>query len=114
MAARREDTLAQAVFRKWIATHIDSWFAFSQQQGLGIDMEEILLVTGCHRTTSSGNIIFYERQATARVSFGVQVPGIIDTAINWQVLSQHTQGAVVSHGPSGEVCGARIAISNGH
>ena len=114
MAARREDTLAQAVFRKWIATHIDSWFAFSQQQGLGIEMEEILLVTGCHRTISSGNIVFYERQATARVSSGVQVPGVIGNAINWQVSNQHIQGAVVSHGPSGEVCGAKITIANGH
>ncbi|KAF8268449.1 hypothetical protein EI94DRAFT_1148695 [Lactarius quietus] len=90
------------MFRKWISTHIDSWFAFSQRHGLGIEMEEILLVTGYHRTISSSNIVFYERQATARVAFDVQAPGYFGTAINWQVSSQHVQGAVVSHGPSGE------------
>jgi len=114
VTAQREDTLAQAHFRQWITRHIDSWFAFSQRHGLGIEMGDILFVTGCHRTRSSGNIVFYESQVNARVSFAVQVPGIVGTTVNWQVSSQHIQGAVVSHGPSGEVCGTQIAIANGY
>ena len=76
-------------------------------------MEDIVLVTGCHRTRSWSNIAFYEGQANARVSFGVQVPGIYGTTVNWRVSSQHIQGAELSRGPSGEVCGAQIAISKG-
>ncbi|KAF8264577.1 hypothetical protein EI94DRAFT_1831716 [Lactarius quietus] len=102
VAAQREDTLALAQFRKWITRHIDSWYAFSQRQGLGIEMEEILLVTGCHRARSSGNVVFYESQVDARVSFGVHVPGMIGNTIIWRVSSQHIQGAVVNQGPSGE------------
>ncbi|KAI9441134.1 hypothetical protein BJY52DRAFT_504602 [Lactarius psammicola] len=102
VAARREDTFAQAHFRRWITKHINSWFAFTQRHELGIEMEDIVLVTGCHRTRSWSNIAFYEGQADARVSFGVEVPGIYGTTVNWRVSSQHVQGAVLSRGPTGE------------
>jgi len=103
VAARREDTLAQDLFRKWIIKHIDTWFAFSQQHGLGIEMEDIVLVTGCHRTRSWSNIAFYETREDAQVSFEVQLPGILGTTVRWRVSSQHIQGAQLSPGPSGEV-----------
>ncbi|KAH9038289.1 hypothetical protein EDB84DRAFT_1479566 [Lactarius hengduanensis] len=102
VAAQREDTLAQDHFRTWITEHIDSWFAFSQRHRLGIETEDIVLVTGCHRTRSWSNIAFNESRADAHASFGVQVPGVLGTSVNWQVLHQHTRGAVLSHGPSGD------------
>ena len=115
VAARREDTFAQAHFRTWIITHIDSWFNFTQQHGLGIAMEDIVLVTGCHRTRSWSNIAFDEGQAGARVSFGVQVPGIHGTTVYWSVSNENVQGAVLSHGPSGSVRSLmQITTSNGY
>jgi hypothetical protein len=100
VAARREDTSARGHFRKWMTRHIDSWFCFTQRHGLGIEMEDIVLVTGCHRTRSWTNIAFYEGQSDARISFGVNVTDINGTAVNWR--SQHAQGAMLNHGPSGE------------
>jgi hypothetical protein len=114
VTARREDTISRDHFRKWILRHIDSWFAFTQRLGLGIEMEDIVLVTGYHRTRSSSNIVFYESQVNSQVSFGVQVPGIIGTTVNWQASSQYTRGTMVNHGPSGEVCGAQMAVMNGY
>ncbi|KAI9440445.1 hypothetical protein H4582DRAFT_1463515 [Lactarius indigo] len=99
--ARREDTLSQAHFGTWMIRHIDSWFAFSQRHGLGIRTEDIVLVTGSHRTRSWSNIAFYESRVDSRVSLRVQAPGI-GTTVHWQVLSQRIQGAVLSRGPSGE------------
>ena len=66
-------------------------------------MEDIVLVTGCHRTRSRSNIVFYDSQVDSRVSLRVETPGI-GTTVRWQILSQHIQGAMLSHGPSGEVC----------
>jgi hypothetical protein len=74
-------------------------------------MEDVVLVTGRHRTRSWSNIAFYESQTDAQVSFGVQVTGGF---VNWQVLSRNIQGAVMSHGPSGEVYGTQIARANGY
>ena len=73
-------------------------------------MEDIILVTGCHRTRSWTNIAFYEGQADARASFGVKVTDIYGNSVNWQASSQQVQGAVLSHGPSGEVCGVQVTI----
>ena len=101
--ARREDTLAQGDFRRWIVRHIGSWFAFAQKLGLGIEqMEEIVLVTGCHHTRSWTNIAFLGNQADAQVSFGVKVE-CADTSVNFQFSPENARGAVVSQGPEGTV-----------
>lgn len=102
VVARREDTLSQAHFGKWMTRNIDSLFAFSQRHGLGVEMEDIILVTGCHRTRSWSNVSFYESQADSRVSLSVQTPSTHGTTVRWRVLSQGMQGAVLNRGPSGE------------
>jgi hypothetical protein len=114
VGAQDEDVMSQGRFRKWIARHIDSWFAFSQCLDLDIEMEGIILVTGCHRTRSSSNAVFNESQVNAWVSFGVQVvPDVIGTTVNWQVSSPYTggSGTMVIYGPSGEVCDLQMAIT---
>ena len=72
-------------------------------------MEDIVFVTGYHRTRSWSNIAFYESQADSRVSLSVQTPSTHGTTVRWRVLSQGMQGAVLHHGPSGEVCNLLIA-----
>ncbi|KAI0248894.1 hypothetical protein BJV78DRAFT_1232297 [Lactifluus subvellereus] len=57
-------------------------------------MEDIILVTGCHRTRSWTNVAFLESQADAQVSFGVD-------RITWQFSRKQTQGAVLNRGPGG-------------
>ncbi|KAH8984040.1 hypothetical protein EDB92DRAFT_1951101 [Lactarius akahatsu] len=102
VAAQREDTLTQDHFRKWITTHIDSWFAFTQKLGLGTGMGDIILVTGYHRTRSWSNITFNEVQTDAQFSLGVEVAGAFGASVNWRASSLRIQGAVPNHGPSGE------------
>jgi hypothetical protein len=83
--------------------HIDSWFAFARNFGLGIEqMEEIVLVTGCDRTRSWTNVAFLGNQVDAKVSFGVKVEGP-DTSINFQFSPENARGAVLRHGPQGTV-----------
>ncbi|KAH9170393.1 hypothetical protein EDB89DRAFT_1301200 [Lactarius sanguifluus] len=100
VTARREDTLHLGHFRKYILRHINSWFAFACELGMGIKMEDIILVTGCHRTRSWTNTVFNEVQANARVSIGVEV-GAIDASVNWRVSNFRVQGAVHGRGPVG-------------
>jgi hypothetical protein len=104
--ARREDTQAMGDFREWIVKHIDRWFAFARELGMGIErMEEIILVTGCDHARSSTNVAFFGDQYNAQASFGVQVVhgpprGL---CINWRSLPEHVRGAVVHRGPGGTV-----------
>ena len=113
MTARREDTISRGHFRKWITKHIDSWFAFANELGTGIEMEDIVLVTGCHRTRSWTNTAFNEVQTNAQLSLGVEV-GASGASVNWRVSNLRIQGAVLGHGPNGEVCVTHIARANGY
>ena len=99
--ALSQDTLARRAFGKWIVQYIDSWFAFAQGLGHGIDrMDEIILVTGCHCTRSWANVTFLEDQTHAQASFGVKVA---DDSINWRFSLGEAHGAMCSWGPEGKV-----------
>ncbi|KAF8265948.1 hypothetical protein EI94DRAFT_1587168 [Lactarius quietus] len=109
VSARCENTLTLGHFRKWMIKHIDSWLTFTHMHGLGLEMEDIVLVTGCHRTRSWSNIAFNEFRKDAQFSLGVEVAGSFGASINWRASSLRVQGAVLSQGPSGEVCGMQVA-----
>ncbi|KAF8258507.1 hypothetical protein EI94DRAFT_1129103 [Lactarius quietus] len=99
--ARCENTVALGDFRKWMIDHIDHWFAWARELGVGIDrMEDIVLVTGAHLTKSWANIAFLEDQIDALVSFEVQVDADID--INWRVSPDRIKGALLNQGPIGK------------
>ena len=104
--AKGENTVASAEFGKWIIKHIDRWFAWARQQlGVGINrMEDIILVTGTHRTRSSTNVIFPGGRGDAQASFGAKINhrgGIV--TLNWQFSHESNRGAVLNCGPDGEV-----------
>jgi len=102
--ARRQDTLAEGDFSKWIVKNIDVWFAFARRLGLGITrMEDIVLVTGCHLARSWANIAFSEgpSRRDEQVSFGVQVFG--DSDVQWQFPPEEIGGVACNLGPSGQV-----------
>jgi hypothetical protein len=103
VSARCEDTLAEDHFREWMTTHIESWFALTQKYRLGVKMEDIVLVTGCHRTKSWSNIAFNEVQGDTQFSLGVDIPSALSARINWRSSRLTISGALHNHGPSGEV-----------
>ena len=101
--AKGEDTVASADFGKWIIKHINCWFAWARHLGVGIDrMEDIVLVTGTHRTRSCTNVAFLGGQRDAQASFGAKVDRCGENvAINWK--PSQNRGAVLNFGPDGEV-----------
>jgi len=105
VTARREDTVLLDLFRRWIVKHIESWVAFTEDLGFGVDMEDIVLVTGFHRTKSWSNIALAGVETDTRLSLGVEVTGALGANINWRASNVSTHGAVQNEGPSGEVRG---------
>jgi hypothetical protein len=110
VTARREDTVVLGLFRGWIIKNIDSWFAFAQELELDIAMEDIILVTGCHRTRSWTNIAFNEFQAGTQLSLNVDVADALGANITWR-SHVRIQGAVHNQGPSGKVRVTQIVMS---
>ena len=107
----REDTLAVDHFREWITKHIDSWFALTKMYRLGVKMEDIVLVTGCHRTRSWSNLAFREVRENTKFSLKVDVAGTLGASIRWKSSKLNVPGALHNQGPSGEV---RITNCKGH
>ena len=103
--AKAENTVASADFAKWIVSHIDRWFAWARQLGLGVDrMEDIVLVTGAHCTRSCANVAFPGGQDDAQISFGAKVNHSDDgVSIDWQFSPEQNRGVVLNHGPEGKV-----------
>ena len=104
--AKREDTVAITGFGQWMVKHIDWWFTWASQLELGVDrMEDIVLVTGTHRTRSCTNVAFPGGQEDAQVSFGAKVDRRGDvSAIDWQFSQECKRGVVLNRGPDGQVC----------
>jgi len=99
--AQREDTVARGDFGKWMIKHIDLWFAFAVNLGLGVDrMQDIILVTGRHCAKSWVNVAFSEGQRDAEVSFVTQVSGVSGANIERRLVRGD---AVLKLGPTGEV-----------
>lgn len=108
---QREDTVARGEFAEWMVKHIDHWFSFAKGLHPGIErMEDIILVTGRHRTKSWANLAFIESQGPVRsgpmqVSLGVRVSGSPSShvSVDWKFPREPGQGVVLNMGPSGEV-----------
>lgn len=101
--ARRENTLAQGDFGEWMLKHIDRLFAFVRRLGLGIEQEEIILITGCDRTRSWVNVAFLESQVDGHVSFATKAADGPNAGIDFQFSPENVRGAVLNPGPEGTV-----------
>ena len=66
-------------------------------------MEDIILVTGSHRTRSWTNIAFSEVQTGAQLSLKVDVADALGANIQWGISNVRIQGTVHNQGPSGMV-----------
>ena len=84
-------------------------FDSTVKRGLGLKVEEIIIVTGFHRTRSWSNVTFDEARSGVQFSIGFEVPDTVGIGVNWNISRQRIAGAVHNQGPSGEVCDAQIA-----
>jgi hypothetical protein len=110
----RQNTLALGDFGKWMVKHINHWFVFAKNLGLGIEhMEEIVLVTGCDRTRSWTNVVFFGDEGEAEAPFGVDVVDSPEPSVKWYSSPERIRGALLSQGPEGTVYYAPFSWDSG-
>jgi hypothetical protein len=86
--------------------YVDGWFAFAKNLRLGIDrMQDIILVTGCHRAKSWDNVVFSEGSKDAETSSEIQVLGASDVNFTQWLVRGDVE---LKLGPNGEVRGCRF------
>ena len=106
--SQREDTVAGGEFAEWMVEHIDRWFSFAKRLRPEIErMEDIILVTGRHRTKSWANVVFEENWGF-HVRYPTQAmlpfPGSPsnDPTVLWQ-FSGETGQTILNIMPNGKV-----------
>jgi hypothetical protein len=86
--------------------HIDCWLAFAQGLGMGIEqMEDIMLVTGCHRSRFWASVTFLEGKAESKATFKIKVEHstAVGASVKYHFSPRDVRGSMCSWGPE-EVC----------
>jgi len=99
--ADHQETTALGDFGKWIIKNIDDCLKVADDLGCGVNMEDIILVTGRRLARSWISVVFSESRGhgDAQVSFLVRVSG--EAGVHFE--ERNASGGVLKPGPRGEV-----------
>jgi hypothetical protein len=65
----RRDIIRKKAFEDYIRNHVDSWFTWTQNNQLGVErIEELILVSGCTLATSWAVVAFVDNTMEAEIS----------------------------------------------
>ncbi|THG99190.1 hypothetical protein EW026_g3110 [Hermanssonia centrifuga] len=70
-------------FEKYICHYYKSWVRFANDQGHGIDVEDLLLVTGCDMTADYAMLAFTQNDRRREVRFEAGIQNIASTSASW-------------------------------
>ena len=91
---RSADIIRQKVFEDYIRDHVDNWFNWAQNNRLGVErMEDLILVSGCTSATSWASAAFVDSTPEAEVSLTGRLPSNVGGSFAWGNVG----GRVVYH-----------------
>ena len=80
----REDVIRTKVFEDYIRDHVDSWFNWAQNNKLGIErMEDLILVSGCTLVASWAAAAFVDNNLDAEISLTSRTFNNFGTSFVW-------------------------------
>ena len=87
-------------FGEYMLRHIEEWFTFARERGMGIcRREDIVLVTGRDLAKSWANIVF--REGDGDMTFEARVTG--DFRMEWKFTPEGARGVAHAIGPNGNL-----------
>ncbi|KAF8474352.1 hypothetical protein DFH94DRAFT_761689 [Russula ochroleuca] len=90
----REDVIRTKAFEDYIRDHIVSWFTWAQNNKLGVErMEELILVSGCTLVTSWAAAAFVDNSMEAEISLASRTFATGGASFAWNNI----RGPVVYH-----------------
>ncbi|TFY74339.1 hypothetical protein EWM64_g9674 [Hericium alpestre] len=75
--ASGEDVNDEEIFLDYIVANCDSWLAFTESKGFGVDMKDILLVTGRDLTSSWTPVVFTPHITKIKLSMAARSPSLL-------------------------------------
>ena len=90
----REDVIRTKVFEDYIRDHVDRWFYWAQNNKLGVErMEDLILVSGCTMVTSWAAAAFVDSIFEAEISLASRILSNVAASFAWG----NVRGRVVFH-----------------
>jgi hypothetical protein len=72
----RRDIIRKKAFEDYIRNHVDSWFTWAQNNQLGVErIEELIIVSGCTLATSWAVVAFVHNTMEAEISLASRTLG---------------------------------------
>ncbi|KAI0049011.1 hypothetical protein FA95DRAFT_981020 [Auriscalpium vulgare] len=100
--AQRLDVGTSPTYESYIAKHCDLWLAYAHQKGYGVDLEDILLVTGCDLAKSWAVTAFISSEVDGSATLKGVDPstlGDLSAPASMQWRNWHSQHAIHNWGP---------------
>ena len=87
---RRLDVIRTKVFQDYIRNHVDGWFNWAQNNGLGVErMEDLILVSGCTLVTSWAAAACVDNTFGAEISLGSGLVSNVGASFVWSNVRGH-------------------------
>jgi hypothetical protein len=86
----REDIIRTKVFEDYIRDHVDRWFNWAQNNKLGVErMEDLILVSGCTLVTSWAAATLVDNTFDAEISLASRSLGNVGATFVWVNVRGH-------------------------
>ena len=95
--AYRQDAVEKRHYAQYILTHHDSWFSFAKKNGRNIDVSDLILVTGCDKTSDWACAAFSKTSKSASAS--LQVGGFVQGGLRVWGRWEHEGSVFSNEGP---------------
>ena len=95
----REDALENDHYRQYILDHHNSWFVFAKKNGRIVEMSDLILVTGCDKTSNWACAAFEETSKSASATLQVQVGGFVQGDLRVWGRWEHEGSVNAKEGP---------------
>jgi hypothetical protein len=114
----REDVICTKVFEDYIRDHVDGWFNWAQNNKLGVErMEDLILVSGCTMATSWAAAAFVDNNSEAEISLVSRTLSNVGASflwsnVCWGRVSFHNSSFDPVRSPNQLFCSARADSSS--
>ncbi|TFY69528.1 hypothetical protein EVG20_g3117 [Dentipellis fragilis] len=100
--ARRADTRSRGAYKEYMREHCERWHALTEQLKLSLRMEDLVLVTGCDRTTTWAVAAFTSTDFDSRIQLSVDFAGVGSASFASSLSWTHDENAQYNWGPDSE------------
>ncbi|KAI0044757.1 hypothetical protein FA95DRAFT_1622960 [Auriscalpium vulgare] len=99
-SAHRRDTLMHRAYTAYIREHCDRWLAFAHYKYVDVELDDLVLVTGCDLAKSWATAAFMGNETNAAASLTIDVGSIANVSASFGMSWKNVQNVIYNWGPA--------------